>query len=86
MSRNILPNQHILELLENGEVSDIDMSDEEDEFPNQELDELLEQFEGNELEVEFENDIINTDIPPINDTFPVITPKKKKYKMDTTPF
>lgn len=44
MSLNKLPNRHILGSLENGEISDIDMSDEKDEFPNQELDKLLEPF------------------------------------------
>lgn len=94
-----LSKQEILELLENGEVSELDISDDEDvvenveednevdaeddNFPIEELDCLLDEFEGN-----FDDDFME-----IDDTFinaPRIPspnnamPITQKYKMVTT--
>lgn len=97
---NKLTTQGILDLLENGEVSDLEITDDEDDlafdggddFPGVELDDLLQQFDGN-----FENlmdtaDDIIVDPLDTNDIPPQISPpriefpitQKKKYKMVTT--
>uniref|UniRef100_A0A2S2PVD5 PiggyBac transposable element-derived protein domain-containing protein n=1 Tax=Sipha flava TaxID=143950 RepID=A0A2S2PVD5_9HEMI len=90
---NKLTRQGILELLENGEISEFDISDDEedniavdreDDFLGEELDGLLEQFDGNFdyfMDTNDTNavDSFETDETLVVDTVPLIAPPRNEF-------
>lgn len=96
---NKLTAQGILYLLENGEVSDLEITDDDeddlafdggDDFPGVELDDLLQQFDGNfEHLMDTADDTLVTNdiplqIPPPRNEFPIT--QKKNIKWLQQPF